>query len=47
MTITANISLPSRPHNNANNEDNLREISSKDFGIIELKNLTTAPVSQI
>ena len=31
------ISLSPWPRNIANNEANLREISSKDFGIIELK----------
>ena len=35
------------PRNIANNEANLREISSKDFGIIELKCLTIAPACQV
>ena len=45
MSITDNIFLPSWPHNIANNEANLREVSSKDFAII--KTLTTTPVSQV
>ena len=37
MFITDNNSLPRWPHNIANKEANLREISRKDFRITELK----------
>ena len=40
--ITDNISFPWWPLSIANNEANLREISSKDFGIRELEYLTIA-----
>ena len=47
MSITDDISLPRWPHNIVNNDANLRKISSKYFGIIELKYLTIAPLSQV
>ena len=43
MSIANNIFLPHWPHNIANNEANLREISSKDFWIMEFKYLSKIP----